>query len=237
MGRAPEPYATDTLLQMAAEQKADANSDLLLASGELISAACFAAQLENSGTPARALTGAQAGIITDNSFGNAHILRVEPVRVRELIDEGKVPVVAGFQGMTTTGEITTLGRGGTDLSAIALGHALGAQSIDIYTNVNGAMSADPQRVPNARTIDRAQLLEISEFAQYGAAVMHAKAAEYARVTKTPYAIKHFETDRGTVVDDRVVLDQPVTGVTSTGDLSFVAIEKKARSRSRHAAGP
>ena len=223
MGRAPEPYATDTLLAMASAPEADANTDLLLASGELISAACFAALLEKAGTPARALTGAQAGIITDRTFGNARILRVEPARLRELIDVGIVPVVAGFQGMTTTGEITTLGRGGTDLSAIALGHALGAQSIDIYTDVNGAMSADPQRVPTARTIDRAQLLEISEFSQHGAGVMHAKAAEYARVTNTPYAIKHFETDQGTVVGDSVVLERPVTGVTSAGGLSFIRI--------------
>ena len=223
MGRAPDPYATDTLLSMAADAKPDANSDLLLASGELISAACFAARLERDGIPARALTGAQAGILTDNTFGNAHILRVEPARVRELIDVGKVPVVAGFQGMTTAGEITTLGRGGTDLSAIALGHALGAESIDLYTDVTGAMSADPGRVPSARTIDRAHLLEISEFAQHGAGVMHAKAAEYARVTKTPYAIKHFKTGRGTAVSDGLVLERPVTGVTSTRDLSFVRV--------------
>ena len=223
MGRAPEPYATDTLLAMAAESKSDANSDLLLACGELISAAAFAAELERAGVAARALTGAQAGIITDDTFGNAHILRVEPARVRELIDDGKVPVVAGFQGMTPTGEITTLGRGGSDLSAIALGHALNAQSIDLYTDVTGAMSADPQRVPGARTIDRAQLLEISEFAQHGAGVMHAKAAEYARITRTPYAIKHLESDRGTVVDDSVVSERPVTGVTSTANLSFVRV--------------
>jgi aspartate kinase len=223
MGRAPEPYATDTLLALRASAGADANSDLLLACGELISAALFASELEREGIPARALTGAQAGILTDGSFGNARVLRVEPVRVRALIEEGRVPVVAGFQGMTAAGELTTLGRGGTDLSAIALGHALGAERIDLYTDVTGAMSADPQRVPGARTIDRAQLLEMSEFAEHGATVVHAKAAEYARATKTPYAIKNLETDRGTIVHDGAALERPVTGVTSTRDLTFVRV--------------
>lgn len=223
MGRAPEPYATDTLLSLNGTSTADANADLLLACGELISAALFASALEREGIPARALSGAQAGILTDGAFGNARILRVEPARVRTLIDEGIVPVVAGFQGMTVDGELTTLGRGGTDLSAIALGHALCAEHIDLYTDVGGAMSADPQRVSSARTIDRAQLLEMSEFADHGATVMHAKAAEYARATKTPYAIKNLATDRGTIVHDDVALDQPVTGVTSTSNLCLIHI--------------
>jgi len=223
MGRAPEPYATDTLLALGGTSAADANADLLLACGELISAALFARALEREGMPARALTGAQAGILTDATFGNARILRVEPSRVRALIDEGIVPVVAGFQGMTVDGELTTLGRGGTDLSAISLGHALGAERIDLYTDVSGAMSADPQRVASARTIDRAHLLEMSEFSDHGATVMHAKAAEYARATRTPYAIKNLKTDRGTIVHDSLTLDRPVTGVTSTSDLCFICI--------------
>lgn len=224
MGRPPEPYATDTLLTLnPRSEKGTANGDLLLASGELISAAVFAELLEEHGTRARALTGAQAGILTNAEFGDAKILRVQPARVQSLLDEGVVPVVAGFQGMTIHGDITTLGRGGTDLTAIAIGNALGAERIDIYTDVSGAMSADPRRVENARTIDRAQLLEMSELAEHGAKVMHSKAAEFARATNTPYAIKGLETDRGTVVVESVDHHRPVTGVTASGNLTFVRI--------------
>lgn len=224
MGRAPEPYATDTLLSIASvANEASANSDLLLACGELISAAAFAAALHAHGIAARALTGAQAGILTNATFGDAKILRVAPDRVRSLLDDGVVPVVAGFQGMTVSGDITTLGRGGTDLSAIALGNALGAVRIDIYTDVSGAMTADPRRVPGARTIDRAELLEMSELAEHGAKVMHSKAAEFARATQTPYAIKGLQSDVGTVVEENVDHHRPVTGVTSAGGLTFVRI--------------
>ncbi|MDQ6929166.1 MAG: aspartate kinase [Candidatus Eremiobacteraeota bacterium] len=224
MGRAPEPYATDTLLTIASgANKSNANSDLLLACGELISAAAFAEALKARGIAARALTGAQAGILTDATFGDAKIVRVAPDRVRSLLDEGIVPVVAGFQGMTMSGDITTLGRGGTDLSAIALGNALGAARIDIYTDVSGAMTGDPRRVAGARTIERAELLEMSELAEHGAKVMHSKAAEFARATQTPYAIKGLHSDVGTVVEENVDHHRPVTGVTSAGGLTFVRI--------------
>ncbi|HEY5340295.1 MAG TPA: hypothetical protein VIK27_04645, partial [Candidatus Aquilonibacter sp.] len=127
MGRSPSPYATDTLLAMIGGNTGSANADLLLACGELISAAVFAEELRAMNVEAQALTGAQAGIITDGVHGDAKILRVEPDAIEALLDRGCVPVVAGFQGATEDGAIATLGRGGTDLSAIALGHALGAQ--------------------------------------------------------------------------------------------------------------
>ena len=224
LGRAPEPYATDALLALAGEERShNANTDLLLACGELIAAAVFAERLVHDGIDARALTGAQAGILTDAKFGDAKIVRIEPSHVRDMLSNGVVPVVAGFQGMNMRGEITTLGRGGTDLSAIALGHALGAEQIDIYTDVSGAMSADPRRVAEARTIERAQLLEMSELAEHGAKVMHSKAAEYARAMHTPYAIKGLHTNTGTVVTEDVQHHRPVTGVTAAGDLTFVRI--------------
>ncbi len=224
MGRSPEPYATDSLLSLLAEDnRRSANTDLLIASGELISAALFAELLCARDLPARALTGAQAGILTDNTYGDAKIVRVEPSAVRTLLDRGVIPVVAGFQGMSPRGEITTLGRGGSDLSAIALGNALNAQRIDIYTDVSGAMSAEPARVGGARTIERAQLLEMSELAEHGAKIMHQKAADFARATRTPYAIKSLQTDRGTLVSEEVDHLRPVTGVTSTSGMTFVRI--------------
>ncbi|HEV3090303.1 MAG TPA: aspartate kinase [Candidatus Cybelea sp.] len=223
MGRPPEPYATDTLLSLLDGRAGTGNADLLLSAGELIAAAVFAGELSACGVPAVALTGAQAGIVTDARHGDATILRVEPHAVRELLERDTVPVVAGFQGMSENGEVTTLGRGGTDLSAIAIGHALDAARVDIYTDVSGAMTADPRRVATARTIDRASLAEMSELADQGAKVMHSKAAEYANRTGTRYAVKGLSTDRGTIVDESVDHHRPVTGVTSSGRVTWVRI--------------
>ena len=223
IGRRPDPYATDSLLELIGGRVANSNSDLLLASGELISAAVFADGLCAEGVEAVALSGAQAGIVTNSRYGDATVLRVEPRAILELLERGAVPVVAGFQGTDESGAITTLGRGGTDLSAIAIGHALGAKRVDIYTDVSGAMTADPRRVPTARTIERASLAEMTELASHGAKVMHQKAAEYASRTRTAYSVKGLGTDRGTLVEERVAEERPVTGVTATGRVTWVRI--------------
>ena len=223
IGRRPDPYATDSLLDLIGGRAANSNSDLLLASGELISAAVFADGLCAEGVEAVALSGAQAGIVTNSRYGDATVLRVEPRAILELLEHGVVPVVAGFQGADQSGAITTLGRGGTDLSAIAIGHALGAKRVDIYTDVSGAMTADPRRVPTARTIERASLAEMTELASHGAKVMHQKAAEYASRTRTAYSVKGLGTDRGTLVEERVAEERPVTGVTATGRVTWVRI--------------
>ena len=223
MGRAPSPYATDSLLALTGGTLGGANVDLALAAGEMIAASVFAELLDRNQVPARALSGAQAGIRTDEHFGNANVVRVDPIAVEALLDAGIVPVVAGFQGATEHGDVTTLGRGGTDLSAIALGHAVGAERIDIYTDVSGAMTADPHRINGARRIERAELLEMSELAEHGAKVMHAKAADYAQQTRTPYAIKGLRSGVGTVVEAGIDRHSPVTGVTSTANLTFVRI--------------
>jgi aspartate kinase len=221
MGRAPEPYATDSLLSLVDGARSGPNADLLLASGELIAAAVLACELERENIAAVAFTGAQAGIVTDGKHGDATILRVDAQRVREVLSENTVPVIAGFQGMSESGDITTLGRGGTDLSAIALGHALNAERIDIYTDVAGAMTGDPRRVNGAHTIDRASLEEMTELAQHGAKVMHHKAADYAQRTQTPYAIRSLETGEGTIVDTRLEPRRPVTGVTASGRVTWI----------------
>ncbi len=223
MGRRPDPYATDTLLELIDGRSASANSDVLLAAGELISAAVFADGLCAGGIAATALTGAQAGIVTNGRHGDAKVLRVEPRAILELLERDIVPVVAGFQGADESGAVTTLGRGGTDLSAIAIGHALDAKRVDIYTDVSGAMTADPRRVPTARTIERASLAEMTELATHGAKVMHHKAAEYASRTNTAYSVKGLRSDRGTLVEERVAEERPVTGVTATGRVTWVRI--------------
>lgn len=221
MGRTPEPYATDSLLQLAPAAAGTRTSDLLIACGETISAAIFSATLERHGIAAVALTGAQAGIITNGRYGEAKILRVDPARVRTALEDGMIPVVTGFQGITEDGDVTTLGRGGTDLTAIALGHALGAERVDIYTDVSGAMTGDPRRISGAHTIERASLEEMTELAQHGAKVMHHKAADFAERTSTSYAIKGLRTGAGTIVDEHVEHEKPVTGVTASGRVTWI----------------
>ena len=223
MGRSPEPYATDTLLGLGGAQSGTRTSDLLVSCGELISAAVFAATLEADGLPAVALSGAQAGIITNGKHGDAKILRVEPSRVRAALENGAIPVIAGFQGCTEDREITTLGRGGTDLTAIALGHALEAQRVDIYTDVSGAMTGDPRRIAGAHTIERASLEEMTELAQHGAKVMHHKAADFAERTGTRYAIKGLRSGVGTLVDEHAEHENPVTGVTASGRVTWIRV--------------
>ncbi len=223
MGRFPDPYATDSLLALIEGRAGNANADVLLAAGELIAAAVFADGLVAQGVDATALSGMQAGIVTDARQGDATILRVEPDAIYRVLARGEVAVVAGFHGATEDGTIATLGRGGTDLSAIAIGHALEAQRVDIYTDVSGAMTADPRRIAGARTIDRASLAEMTELANHGAKVMHYKAADYANRTGTHYAIKGLETDRGTLVDETIDHHRPVTGVTASGRVTWVRI--------------
>jgi aspartate kinase len=223
IGRPPDAYATDSLLALIGGRSDTPNADLLLACGELIAAAIVAEELCAAGVPAAALTGAQAGIVTDERHGDARVLRVEPQAVAALLERNVVPVIAGFQGVAESGALTTLGRGGTDLSAIAIGRALDAERIDIYTDVSGALTADPRSIPQARTIDRASLEEMTELAEHGAKVMHHKAAQYANRTATRYVIKGLDTDRGTLVDESVDHHRVVTGVTSTGRMTWVRV--------------
>ncbi|MHB8141917.1 MAG: aspartate kinase [Vulcanimicrobiaceae bacterium] len=212
MGRAPAPYATDSLAALAGHAQPDANVDLLLSCGETIAAALTAYEACLQGVPARALTGTQAGIITDGRAGDATPLRVEAAALSRLLDAEVVPIVAGFQGATADGTVTTLGRGGSDLSAIAIGQALGAERIDIYTDVPGVMTADPRRIEDAHPIERVSLEEMIELSQHGAKVMHDKAAEFAQRSGTRYELKSLRTDEGTIVDDHAEHRRPVSGI-------------------------
>jgi aspartate kinase len=225
MGRHPDPYATDTLLGLIGPVRGGPNRDLLLAVGEMISASVFAELLTSLGNPAQAMTGGQAGIITDDTFGDAHILEVDPSAILAAIDKGLVPVVTGFQGATRGGGVSTLGRGGSDLTAIALGEALHASSVDIYTDVSGVFTADPRRVADAHSIERVTPAEMVELAGNGAKVMHHKAAELAHATKTPYAVKGLRSNVGTLIDDDAPVDRdkPVTGITALRNVAFFRV--------------
>ncbi len=225
LGRAPEPYATDSLLALLGPSRGGPNRDVLISCGEAIACAIFAELLTSWGADAQAMTGGQAGIITDATFGDARILRVEPANVFAALERGIIPVITGFQGVTEGGAVTTLGRGGSDLSAIALGDALGSVAVEIFTDVSGVMTGDPRRIAGAHTIDRVNYAEMVELASDGAKVMHAKAAELARLTQTPYVVKGLRSGFGSMVDEGHTPDsmKPVTGITSLRDVVFVRV--------------
>jgi aspartate kinase len=203
IGRKGDPYATDTLLGLLDEAGPEAprrERDLLLSCGEIITCSVVAALLSRSGYPARALTGGQAGILTNDEFGDARILEVKPEPVLKALEAGFIPVVAGFQGETELGEITTLGRGGSDTSAAALGAALGAETIEIFTDVEGVMTADPRIVDSAHTLEVITYQEITQMAYQGAKVIHPRAVEIAMQYNIPLRVRSTFSDApGTLV--------------------------------------
>ncbi len=191
IGRAGDPYATDTLLALLGECPATParEVDALLACGEEISAAVFAGLLRQRGLPAVSLRGFQAGIVTDERHRDAEIRAIRPGGVQQRLTRGEVVVVAGFQGMTEQGEITTLGRGGSDTTAVALGAALQARRVEIFTDVNGVLTADPRVVTDARQAPEVTYHESAELAFKGAQVLHPRAAERARASRVPVEIR------------------------------------------------
>jgi aspartate kinase len=225
LGRAPDPYATDALATLLEPAPNGPNRDLLLACGEAIASAVFAQMLCALGVPAQAMTGSQAGILTDDQYGKAEIQSVDPEPVLKLIARGIVPVITGFQGATRDGAITTLGRGGSDLTAVALADALTAKSVEIYTDVSGVMTADPRRVTGAHALERVTQREMVELAGNGAKVMHHKAAELANATGTSYVVKGLRSNAGTAIDDDAPIDpdRPVTGLAVIADVTFCRI--------------
>jgi aspartate kinase len=203
MGRRGAPDATDTLLDLIrhnGNRLPDREKDLLLSCGEIISASALTSLLNAEGIPAVALTGGQAGIITDSRFGSAHVVEVKPTAILPHLEAGKVVVVAGFQGRTEEGEITTLGRGGSDTSATALGAALHAAVVDIFTDVDGILTADPRVVKDARPLRVVSYEEISNMASNGAKVIHPRAVEIAMKAGIPIRVRStFSEGEGTLV--------------------------------------
>jgi aspartate kinase len=177
--------------------------DMLLTAGERISMALLAMAIANLGHQARSFTGSQAGVITDSVHGRARIIDVTPGRIRSALEEGAIVIVAGFQGVSQdTKDITTLGRGGTDTTAVALAAALGAEVCEIYTDVDGVFSADPRIVPTARRLPRITYEEMLEMAACGAKVLHLRCVEYARRYDIPVHVRSsFSTRDGTWVTD------------------------------------
>ncbi|NUR31616.1 MAG: aspartate kinase, partial [Catenulispora sp.] len=182
--------------------------DMLLTAGERISMSLVAMAINSMGGDARSFTGSQAGVITDQSFNKARITSVTPGRIRAALDEGAITIVAGFQGVSeTTKDITTLGRGGSDTTAVALAAALGADVCEIYTDVDGVFSADPRLVPTARKLHRVQYEEMLELAASGAKILHLRSVEYARRFNVPIHVRSsFSQHEGTWI--RAKEDKP-----------------------------
>ncbi len=237
MGRRGEPYATDTLLELLHQTNPAAggpNTDLLLSCGEIISAAVFAEGLNQMGLPSLAMTGWQSGIYTDNAHLGARVLAVDGERLRLVLQEGKVPVVAGFQGVTKTGEVTTLGRGGSDTTAAVLAVVLGAERVEIYTDVDGVKTADPKLVPEAPTLKVLSYREVVELAHMGAKILHPRAVEIGMEEGMPIQILSLSgSGGGTVIGHGVkprekigsepVADRVVTGIAHLGKRAQVKI--------------
>jgi aspartate kinase len=195
---------TDELLDLAEQvspQPPARELDMLLTSGERISMALLAMAISDLGADARSYTGSQAGLITDSAHGAARIIDVTPGRIAEALTEGAIPIVAGFQGVAQdTKDITTLGRGGSDTTAVALAAALEASVCEIYTDVDGVFSADPRVVPAARKIDFITYEEMLELAAVGAKVLHLRCVEYARRCNLPIHVRSsFSQLEGTFV--------------------------------------
>jgi len=242
IGRKGAPYATDTLLGMLRDidpnvEPEPREVDLLISCGEILSSVIFAHTLKIMGVAAQAFRGGQAGIYTDGVYGNARITRVNPEMMHRSLEAGYVPVISGFQGVHVLrespggkalpgGELTTLGRGGSDTTAAAVGAALNAEAVEIFTDVDGVKTADPDYVKEAPTLRVVTYDEVAEIAHLGAKVLHPRAAEIAMTYGIPLWVKStFSDNPGTeIVGKDAFPGRRVTGVTHTGKLVYLQFD-------------
>jgi len=210
---------TDGLVHLAQQITATPDPremDMLLATGEQVTIALLAMALHGLGLKARSFTGVQAGLRTDTAHTTARLTRMETDRVRRSLDAGEIAIVAGFQGLSEVDEITTLGRGGSDLTGVALAAALKADVCEIFTDVDGVYTADPNVVPDARKLARVSYDEMLEMAALGARVLQARSVEFAKKFAVPVHVRStFKPDPGTIVtrEDHSMEDVVVTGIT------------------------
>ena len=220
---------TDELLAMAYDitpRPPERELDMLLSTGERISCALVAMAIHTLGRQASSFTGSQAGIVTDTTHTKAKIVGVSPRRIEECLEEGRIALVAGFQGVSTEKDVTTLGRGGSDTTAVALAHALGADVCEIYTDVEGVYTANPNLVPDARKLDAVSYEEALEMAASGAQVLALRSVEYARTYGVViHCRSSFSEAEGTWVreEDETMEQAIVSGVTYTTDEAKVTV--------------
>ncbi len=222
---------TDELLNLAysvSKNPPPRELDMLLTVGERISMALLSMALHDLGLKAVSFTGSQVGIITENRFNRARVLEIKLYRITDALKEGKIPVVAGFQGVSVSKEITTLGRGGSDLTAVALAISLGKVPCEIYTDVPGVFALDPRKFPAARRYERMDYTVLSEMASSGAKVMHSRAVNLAAKYDLPFLIlSSYEPEKGgTLVEKREHLESP--GVKAITTMPVVMFDVEGR---------
>lgn len=223
---------TDYLLKLARQASPSPDRreiDVLLATGEQVSISLLAMAINDLGARAVSMTGAQLGIITESVHTTARIVDIKTDRIRRYLEDGCIVVAAGFQGITLEGDTTTLGRGGSDTTAVALAAALGADGCDIYTDVSGVYSADPNLVSTARLLPEISYEEMLEMARVGAQVLHPRAVELARKHRLPLRVRNtFDpAHSGTILKGRDAMEiyRPVSGVTLDKDQARLAVLK------------
>ncbi len=220
---------TDSLVTLANEinqKPSKREMDVLLSTGEQITISLLAMALQAKGVEAISYTGWQAGIETEDVHGNARILNIQTEKVQDQLQQGKVVIVAGFQGVTETGDITTLGRGGSDTTAVAIAAALKADNCDIYTDVTGVFTTDPRFVKNARKLLAISYDEMLELANLGAGVLHPRAVEYAKNYQVPLVVRSsMEQEEGTIIEEEVSMEQNlvVRGVAFEDNITSVTV--------------
>ena len=226
---------TDRLIKLAQEVTTSPDEremDMLLSTGERVTIALLAMELRGRGINARSFTGRQVGILTDSAHTKARIARVSADRIREALGRGVVPVVAGFQGINEQSDVTTLGRGGSDLSAVALAAALKADRCVIFTDVDGVYTADPNIVPAARRLDRVSYEEMLEMASLGAKVLQTRSVEFAAKFNVPVEVNSsFKEGKGTLVtkeetDMEAVAISGVTGDRNQAKITIIGVPDK-----------
>ena len=223
-------HTTDDLIALAHQinpHPEDRELDVLLSTGETVSSTLMAMALHEIGLPAISLSGAQAGIGTESRFGRARILEVDPQRIHKELDEGKVVIVAGFQGITEEMDIATLGRGGSDTTAVALAAALKAERCEIYTDVDGVYTTDPRIEPKARKLKEINYEEMLELATWGARVMHNRAVELGAVYNVPILVaSSFRDVPGPLIhrgEEMVEQRNKVSGIAYDTDVAKVTV--------------
>lgn len=237
MGRKGDPYATDTLndlLYGGIENISNREQDMLLSCGEVISSIVFSSMLNQQNINATSLTGAQAGFITNEEHTNAKILEMNCERLLVTLSSHDVVVVAGFQGASIKGDTTTIGRGGSDTSAAALGAALGAEFVDIFTDVEGVMTADPRIVENAKPLSKVTYTEIVNLAYQGAKVIHPRAVEIAMQAEVPIRVRStYSKSEGTLVTSNSsanrgsdVCERLITGIAHVSNVTQIKVQAK-----------
>lgn len=220
---------TNRLVELAfqmSDRPEEREYDVLVSTGEQVSVALMAMALNSMGQPARSFLAHQVKILTDSSFAKARILEIDSERMRQELSEGKVVVVAGFQGMDEEGNITTLGRGGSDITAVALAAALQADMCEIYTDVDGVYTTNPNICPTARKLDKISFEEMLEMASLGAKVLHTRSVEFAMKYNVPIHVRSsFNNNPGTIVmqEDESMEKVVVSGVTYSADEAKITV--------------